>query len=324
MATFEPTFASTHFGAAELGHVQRDRCPVEVAGLIHRHPGGTPPHKPRQPEDDKAMGRPMNRPEVAHAAVLRPHHQRALGLMRQAAGPVLVPHDTTELDCSGLDSIPELGSIGGDLGHNSLAFDPGRGGWAWPTRPCTPGGWSGGPGGVAAKRHRTDRESRLWPTAATAVGPAGPGRVWVHVSDRGSDTCEYLGRHVADGTAFVLRSAGRPARPGQTGPGPPVAPVRPVSAAGRGQAGGDRGAGRPGRGEDRRRDRLGRGRGPAAARPAGRVPEAAAEVVAGRGAGTRGACLLDERPAARAAGAAGRKADDALRAGDRGRARLAD
>jgi hypothetical protein len=128
MATFEPTFASTHFGAAELGHVQRDRCPVEVAGLIHRHPGGTPPHKPRQPEDDKAMGRPMNRPEVAHAAVLRPHHQRALGLMRQAAGPVLVPHDTTGLDYSGLDSIPELGSIGGDLGHNSLAFDPGRGG----------------------------------------------------------------------------------------------------------------------------------------------------------------------------------------------------
>ena len=98
---------------------------------------------------------------------------------------------------------------------------------------------------------------------------------------------------------------------------------------GRRPAGRREDAGR-GRGDDRR---AARGRDPAdvgddpARRRSRRLARRHARRsrrAAGRGAGTRGACLLDERPAARAAGAAGRKADDALRAGDRGRARLAD
>jgi hypothetical protein len=215
MATFETSFGEAHFGAADLGHKQRNRCLVKIADAIHRHPGGTLPHKLHAPKDYKAMDRLMNRPEVTHDAVLQAHCQRTLGLMRQVDGPVLVLHDTTELDYSGLHSIADLGSIGGNLGrgylcHNSLAFDPkerrvlGLAQQILHERKLV-----GRKEGVQRKRQRKDRESRLWPRAVSAVGPAPAEHLWVHVADRGSDTFEHLAQHVKDGSSFVIRSLGR-------------------------------------------------------------------------------------------------------------------
>jgi hypothetical protein len=227
MTTVDASFGETHFGAADLGHRQRNRCLVRIADAIHRHPGGTLPHKLHAPKDYKAMDRLMNRPEVTHSAVLQTHCRRTLGLMRQIDGPVLVLHDTTELDYSGLRSIAELGSIGGNLGrgylcHNSLAFDP--------TRRRVLGlahqilherRLVGRKEGVARKRQRQNRESRLWPRAVTAVGPAPADRLWVHVADRGSDTFEHLAQHVTAGSAFVIRSLGRrKLQPGHDGAQP--------------------------------------------------------------------------------------------------------
>lgn len=125
------SFGEKHFGTACVGHERRRKCVVRIADLIYRHPGGTLPAKLHDPKDYKAMGRLMNRPEVTHTAVLEPHRQRTLQLMRQSPGVVLVLHDTTELDYSGLRSISDLGPIGGGLNrgflcHNSLAFDPQR------------------------------------------------------------------------------------------------------------------------------------------------------------------------------------------------------
>jgi hypothetical protein len=57
----------------------------------------------------------MNRAETTHAAVLHCHRQHTAQQMRQANGVVLLLHDTTELDYSGLRSIAELGPIGGGL-----------------------------------------------------------------------------------------------------------------------------------------------------------------------------------------------------------------
>jgi hypothetical protein len=224
MATFETSFGETHFGACELGHQVRNQCLVKIANAIHRHPGGTLPHKLHAPKDYKAMDRLMNRPEVTHPAVLQAHCQRTLGLMRQAKGPVLVLHDTTELDYSGLHSIADLGSIGGNLGrgylcHNSLAFDPterrvlGLAHQILHERRLV-----GRKEGVQKKRERPSRESRLWPRAVTAVGPAPADRLWVHVADRGADTFEHLAQHVQAGSSFVLRSLGRrQVQPGHEG-----------------------------------------------------------------------------------------------------------
>lgn len=225
MTTFETSFGEAHFGACDLGHKQRDRCLVRVAEAIHRHPGGTLPHKLHAPKDYKAMVRLMNRPEVTHAAVLRAHREGTLGEMRRADGPVLVLHDTTELDYSGLRSIADLGSIGGNLGrgylcHNSLAFDPGRRrvlGLAHQI--LHERRLVGRREGTKAKRERQSRESRLWPKAAQAIGPAPADRLWVHVADRGADTFEHLAQHVQAGRSFVIRSLGRrKVQPGHDAP----------------------------------------------------------------------------------------------------------
>ena len=231
MATLETDFGQTHFGGCDLGHQARNRCLLKIANAMYRHPGDSLPHKLHAPKDYKAMVRLMNRPETTHAAVLAGHVQRTQELMRRAEGPVLILHDTTELDYSGLRSIAELGSIGGNLGrgylcHNSLAYDLEQQrvlGLAHQI--LHPRKLVGRKEGAKRKRERHDRESRLWPNAVTAVGPASSGRRWVHVADRGSDTFEHLAKHVQDGSAFVLRSLGRrKMQPGHDG----VRPARTV------------------------------------------------------------------------------------------------
>src|ERR1700687_2105486 len=215
MKTSELSFGEMHFGAAALGHKGRNQCLVKIADLIHRYPGGTLPHKLHAPKDYKSMDRLMNRSEVTHAAVLQPHYERTLALLRQADGPMLILHDTTELDYSGLNSIADLGSIGGNLGrgylcHNSLVLDP-QGhqvlGLANQILHCRK--LVGRKEGVKAKRDRKSRESRLWTRALTAIGPAPAGKLWVHVADRGADTFEHLAKHIQERSSFVIRSLGK-------------------------------------------------------------------------------------------------------------------
>jgi hypothetical protein len=214
-------FGVTHFGGAQFGHKKRTACLVKIADLIYRHPGGTLPHKLHAPKHYKAMDRLMNRAFVTHAAVLEPHRQHTRQRMSQVEGPVLVLHDTTELDYSGLKSIVDLGSIGngggrGFLCHNSLAFDPqqhevlGLANQILHRRVRV-----GRKESVRGKRERADRESRLWVQGVDAVGAAPVGRPWVHVADRGADTFEFLAQQVAGSRWFVVRSCtDRNMRPG--------------------------------------------------------------------------------------------------------------
>jgi hypothetical protein len=213
------SFGMTQFGSAPLGHKKRTECLVKIADLIHRHPGGTLPAKLHEPKDYKAMDRLMNRPEVTHANVLAAPCERTLQRMREAPGVTLVLHDTTELDYSGLQSIADLGSIGGDLNrgylcHNSLAFAPeqrevlGLANQILHRRQCRRQrqGAKKKREGVKQKRERSDRESRLWLRGAASVGVAPQGRQWVHVADRGSDGFEYLASVVQQKQGLVVRS----------------------------------------------------------------------------------------------------------------------
>jgi hypothetical protein len=206
------SFGQVHFADAVLGHKRRTQCLMRIADRIYRHPGGTLPAKLHQPKDYKAMDRLMNRPEVTHAATLETHRQRTLVHMRQAKGVVLVLHDTTELDYSGLRSIKDLGPIGGGLNrgylcHNTLAFDPQRHeviGLA--NQILHRRRHVGRKEGVKAKRERADRESLLWTTGLKAVGPAPAESDWVHIADRGADTFEFLAGCQTAGQGFVVRS----------------------------------------------------------------------------------------------------------------------
>jgi hypothetical protein len=212
MMTTVATFGEVHFGEARLGHQRRTKCLVRIADLTYRHPGGTLPAKLHDPKDYKAMNRLVNRPEVTHAAILEPHRQRTLERMRQAKGVVLVLHDTTELDYSGLLSISDLGPIGnghgrGYLCHNSLAFDPQRHEvMGLVNQILHRRRHVGRQERVRAKRERADRESRLWADGLAAVGSAPAGCCWVHVADRGADTFEFLACHAAPGQGLVIRS----------------------------------------------------------------------------------------------------------------------
>src|SRR5262249_20472882 len=193
-------------------HQRRTKCLVRIANQIYRHPGGTLPAKLHEPKVYKAMDRLMNRPETTHAAVLQAHRQYTRQRMGESNGTVLVVHDTTELDYSGLQSIRDLGPIGGGLNrgflcHNSLAFDPQRHevlGLA--NQILHRRRHVGRKESVRAKRERRDRESRLWVDGVAAVGAPPEHGLWVHVVDRGADTFEFLGRPWGPHEAFVLRS----------------------------------------------------------------------------------------------------------------------
>ena len=206
------SFGEKHFGEAALADPRRRSCLVRIADRIYRHPGGTLPMKLHDPKDYKAMVRLMNRPEVTHASVLASHRHVTLATMRQAEGLVLVIHDTTELDYTGLLSIGTLGSIGnggrrGYLCHNTLAFDPARHevlGLA--NQILHHRRLVGKKEKLKAKRERADRESRLWVEGVNAIGSAPVGCRWIHVADRGADSFEFLACLAATGDGYVLRS----------------------------------------------------------------------------------------------------------------------
>jgi hypothetical protein len=221
-------FVSNYFGAIDLGHQSRNRCFARVAQQISRHPGGTLPEKLSDPNDYIAMDRLMNRPEVTHESVLRPHQQRTVAKMEAHPGVVLLLHDTTVLDYSKRKTL-KLARVGnghgrGYLCHNSLAVDPeSRDVFGLVSQILHQRVAVGKKEGVKKKRERLTRESRLWSRAVEACPTAPAGKRWVDVCDRGADLFEFLATEVQRGRTCVVRSMhNRRIRLGHDGAGPQV------------------------------------------------------------------------------------------------------
>lgn len=206
-------FAAEHFGSVDLEDRRRDKRLSRIADRIVRHPGDSLPHKLGTPAELKALYRLMNHPTVTHAAVLQPHRDRTHRQMTEQAGAVLILHDATELDYTGLTSLAkELGQIGngshrGFICHNSLAVVAQTGevlGLIHQDlhrridRPANEP--------RTATRARATRESRLWSRAAAAIGPTPAGCRWIDVCDRGADIFEFLENELKLGREFVVRS----------------------------------------------------------------------------------------------------------------------
>lgn len=198
-----------HFGTVELGDQRRNRRLPQLADELVRHPGGTLPEKLPQPEDLEAMYRLCAADDVTHAAVLAPHRERVLQKLQTTLKSLLVVHDATEFDFSSRTSLKQLGQIGNGLGRGyivqqSLVVDPEQGaveGLAnqiLHTRAEAPKNE-----GVAAKRERESRESRLWLNGTEGL-PAR--RQVVDVCDRGADTFEFLEHELKSGRTFVIRA----------------------------------------------------------------------------------------------------------------------
>lgn len=202
-------FASVHFGGAVLGDQRRSKRLMIVADQVMQHPEGTWPQKISDPDDLDAFYRLVNRPEVTHEGVLAPHRAQTLARMQAATDTVLILHDTSELDYSGL--AIDLGPIGGGLNrgylcHNSLAVMPtgevlGLTNQILFRRPRVAKNER-----KAASARRKDRESRLWKRGSEATPAAPEGKLWVDVADRGADVTEFLAYEIEHGKHFLVRS----------------------------------------------------------------------------------------------------------------------
>lgn len=204
------SFGQEHFGGCVLGDQRLVKRLVLSADALMRHPGGTLPSKLVRRE---LLGfyNLANHPRVNHQNVLEAHLQHTRAAMLGCPGVVLVIHDSTEVDYSGL-SIDDLGPIGGGLNrglvlHNVLAVDLAQrqalgliGQFTHRRRRVPPNE------SREAKRRHPQRESRLWVKGVEAVGQVPPGKVWVNLMDRGGDNFESLARQQQLGQSYVVRS----------------------------------------------------------------------------------------------------------------------
>lgn len=205
------SFGQQHFGACNLGDARLTARLVKTADRFLGHPGGTLPDKLNRNADLIGFYRLANNPKVSHARLIEAHCARTRRLMADAGGVLLVIHDTTEIDFSGLD-VEDLGPIGhggcsGYLAHNSLAYDYqnrevlGLANQTLHVRRRVPKGES-----PKAKRAHPERESRLWKKGWAALGPPCGGPLRVNVADRGADMLEFIEAVENGGDHYVIRS----------------------------------------------------------------------------------------------------------------------
>jgi hypothetical protein len=124
--------ASVFFGDARLD----DRLSDTFNRMAGR-PAGSLPQKLVKRAALVGGYRMLNNPKVTHRAILAAHRASCLEHLAGHRGKVLLIHDTTVLDYSGLD-VEGLGQVGDGHGkglyaHNSLAVIPAS----------DPPGWSG-------------------------------------------------------------------------------------------------------------------------------------------------------------------------------------
>jgi hypothetical protein len=204
------SFGRQHFGGCQLGDKRLTDRLVQTTDRFLQHPGGTLPDKLNRNAELMGFYRMANNPRVTHAALIATHAARTRQLIERTTGVVLIIHDTTEVDFSGLDSVQGLGQIGhggcrGFLCHNSLAVDYdgnevlGLVSQLIHVRRKVPKKES-----PRAKREHPQRESRLWKKGWIASALAD--KRCIHLADRGADMLEFMEALHLHGDHYVVRS----------------------------------------------------------------------------------------------------------------------
>jgi hypothetical protein len=199
-----------NFGHAKLGDKRRTKRLVQLTDQMCLRPGGSLPQKLRNPADLHALYRLMDKEDVTHNAILDAHRQTTLHHIQQRKGPVLVLHDTTELEYTNRKSLTRLGQIGngnrrGYITHNSLAVDPetkeviGLCNQVLHRRPKVPKSET-----RAQRNKRKSRESLLW---IKGTEPLPTDWQIIDVCDRGADTAEFIEHELNSGRRFVIRAS---------------------------------------------------------------------------------------------------------------------
>jgi hypothetical protein len=208
------TWAVANFAAVALGREDRQQRLVFSTTQLALHPGNSLPAA-LAPKQLRCFYHLLHRRE-ATPEVLQADH---FALTRQAMTvpePILVVHDTTELDFTAHPALHEhLGPIGdgrgrGLLQHNSLAVR-GRDGLLLGLAHQQlvlrrPAPQSNGRRQSSSQRQHRERESRLWKQGFAGVGAAPKGVYWIDVCDRGADIFEALHAAVALGHHALIRA----------------------------------------------------------------------------------------------------------------------
>lgn len=200
-------WASQQWGGVKLGDKRRTQVAVEMGKRMVGKPDASLPKQMEGWAGLKSAYLLLNNEEVTMSALLDPHWQQTLAQAREEA-VVLWVEDTTELDYTAHPSKRGMGPIGdgngrGLLLHSTLGVIPagkqvlGVGHAEVVLRQEKP-----------AKRPKWTQtpEGQVWQVSARAIGSPPAGSRWVHVSDRGSDTYEYLLLCRQAGKDFLIRA----------------------------------------------------------------------------------------------------------------------
>jgi hypothetical protein len=190
-------WAQAEFGTVpQLEKRLRDRLVAAAATLAQRPDGSLPQHFDWA--ELKGLYRLIHQVADTPELLQQVHRERTRERMTRAQ-PVLIIHDTTQLDFTEHAVVRDLlGPVGDNGGcgfhqHNSLAIDP------------------TGPGVLGLiyqqtfvrdpapadetrmqRQDRAVRESARWAAGIRGVGPAPPGTCWVDIGDRESDFFEPM------------------------------------------------------------------------------------------------------------------------------------
>lgn len=201
-------WAAATFGTAALGDPRRTARLVRTAAAIARQPAASLPARLADPAALKATYRLLGNDAIGFEAILAPHTSQTRAAA--TAGVVLLVQDTTDVDFSTHRAVTGLGPIGNGGGRGlflqtMLAVRPDE---RCPlgVLAATPFVRTPAPAGETrhARAHRA-RESDIWGTMATQVGPPPAGTRWVHVADRGADCFTFFTAVQAAGADVLVR-----------------------------------------------------------------------------------------------------------------------
>jgi hypothetical protein len=204
------SFGEKNFGHTQLGDKRRTKRLACLVDQMCLRPGGTLPQKFRSPADLQAFYRLMAKDDVTHDAIMDAHRQATFRRIEERDEPVLVLHDTTELEYTTRKSLTHLGQIGngnrrGYITHNSLAVDPktkdviGLCNQVLHRRPKV-----GKSETRTQRKKRKSRESLLW---LQGTKPLPANWKFIDVCDRGADTSEFIEHEMNSGRRFVIRAS---------------------------------------------------------------------------------------------------------------------
>jgi hypothetical protein len=163
-------------------------------------------------KETKALYRLLDEPDVSFASLMQPHLQQTRE-QAMSSPVVLLIQDTTDIDLSHRHKISGVGQIGNERGRGFfvqtvLAVHP---------EPREVLGCMAQqpfvrvPAPEGEQRHerlkREKRETDVWIRQVETIGTPPPGRVWVHIGDRGADMFPFFRACQITSTHFLVRAA---------------------------------------------------------------------------------------------------------------------